>query len=512
MTAAVDYTGNVLYRYLRALSVKVSRGTVYSLLDIPVGNSMRGISDALDALHIKNEVYQLPISLEYLTQIDAPFITMLQTDKNPFRVVIKKNDSTVEFGNSEHLEVNTFLKQWTGCVLLGTTTTDTPSDTYYRWKNICYFLSKYKIVLAIILIIILGVVSTGQYNSSPTFTAYLTTLAFGIFVSIAILYKELFNERFLERFCHIGKVVDCNQILHSQGASIVGFGLGELSLFYFTTLFLFCVLFPKEYYSIAILCSAVAFCFTLYSVIYQLFVAHKGCMLCMLVNIAVWISIPILYRNRNINQIVSNLSPTTLFILVSIGCICLIADLTIKAIYKNLREKTILQHRMTDILKPEVFQSLLSLETHIEKPTPSNITLQNHKVGDQRLIIITNPNCGICAQKYQQIEELAQTVPMSLIILTFSNDKLGQHVAQTIITAYLMEDLGKALLLLSEWYKNRRLSEAEKYSITPEAKQIWEKQQEYCRMQRISKAPIGIVNGYYIPDIYQLSELKYVLI
>lgn len=57
---AIDNTGSVLYRYLQTLSVRVSRSTVRRLLDTPVGNSMRGISDALDALHIKNEVYQLP--------------------------------------------------------------------------------------------------------------------------------------------------------------------------------------------------------------------------------------------------------------------------------------------------------------------------------------------------------------------------------------------------------------------------------------------------------------------
>lgn len=80
----VENTTTVLYHYLRALSVKVSRRTVSHLLDTPVGDSMRGISDTLDALHIKNEVYQLPPSIDYFTQLEAPFITMMQVDKNPF--------------------------------------------------------------------------------------------------------------------------------------------------------------------------------------------------------------------------------------------------------------------------------------------------------------------------------------------------------------------------------------------------------------------------------------------
>ena len=37
----VDNTGKVLYHYLHALHVKVSKTTVYRLLDTPLGNSMR---------------------------------------------------------------------------------------------------------------------------------------------------------------------------------------------------------------------------------------------------------------------------------------------------------------------------------------------------------------------------------------------------------------------------------------------------------------------------------------
>ena len=197
---AVDNTSIVLYRYLRSLSVKVSRSTVHRLLYTPVGSSMRGISDALDALHVKNEVYQLPPSADYFAQLEAPFITMLQVDKNPFHVVTKKGDSIVEFENSERIGVDTFLKKWTGTVLLGEATEETPSDSLYLWKNMGYHLWKYKVVIAILLAIALGITSACQQNNPPAFISYLGILAFGILVSVAILYKEQFNDRFLEKF------------------------------------------------------------------------------------------------------------------------------------------------------------------------------------------------------------------------------------------------------------------------------------------------------------------------
>lgn len=65
---------SLLYHYLRMLSVQVDVGTVARLLAHPMGSSMRGLSDTLDALGIRNAVYQLPP--EYFDQLEAPFIAV----------------------------------------------------------------------------------------------------------------------------------------------------------------------------------------------------------------------------------------------------------------------------------------------------------------------------------------------------------------------------------------------------------------------------------------------------
>ena len=41
-----------------------------------MGNTLRGISDALDEFHIVHEVYQLPA--EYLKELECPFISVIQ--------------------------------------------------------------------------------------------------------------------------------------------------------------------------------------------------------------------------------------------------------------------------------------------------------------------------------------------------------------------------------------------------------------------------------------------------
>ena len=237
----VDNTSRILYHYLRVLHVKVSKVTVRRLLDNPLGNSMRGISDALDTLHINNAVYQLPA--EYFDKLESPLIAVTNDNDSPFCLVEKmeKGHVIITTPHTRHIKVDKqqFLQKWTGGVLVGEITEKTIQEKNYRLKNIGEWISQYQLLLAGIVAIFL-ILYHASRNYSSGMTLYLLTLCAGILVSAAILYKETINYQFLHSFCHIGKVIDCNEVLHSKGSRIIGVGLGELSLFYFSTLLLFC--------------------------------------------------------------------------------------------------------------------------------------------------------------------------------------------------------------------------------------------------------------------------------
>lgn len=510
---AVDNTGIVLYRYLRALSVKVSQCTVYRLLDTPVGSSMRGISDALDALHIKNEVYQLPPSAEYFSQIDAPFITMLDVNRNPFCVVTKKSDFIVEISNIEgkrqRVKADDFLRKWTGNVLLGETTTDTSSEPFTFWKDIWYYLLKNKIIIAILLVIMLGFLNVWQHEYSSIFMIYLGTLSMGILISVAILYKEQVNENFMERFCHIGKIVDSNHVLHSKGAKIAGISLGEASLLYFSVLFLFGVIRQTEFYGISAIACAIAFCFTVYSLIYQSLILRKGCMFCMLVNLTIWCSAIELYLLRNEFTVGNILLSVGIFI--AIGSICTVIGIAYKDYKKADKGKDVLKERLSALLHPMVFQKLLELEPAINKDVPLDIALNNPLQGENRLLVITNPNCTNCAKIHPYIEELSSEVPISLILVTYPADKAGKEIAEIILAAYLNKGWNIAMQLLKEWFEKKAINNTDKYQVTPEVEEIRKKQLVFCWKQNINQTPSVIIGRHRLPEVYPISSLRYVL-
>lgn len=506
----VDNTSRILYHYLRALHVKVSKMTVRQLLDNPLGNSMRGISDALDALHIRNEVYQLP--KEYLNELKCPCIAVTADNNAPYCLIekIEKETITITIHNTRHKSVSKrqFLQKWTGGVLMAELTENTIREKYCMLRNIVEWIRQYQLLLAVfitILFILFGI----SNNYSAGMILYLLTLCIGILVSSAIIYKETVNSRFLHRFCHIGRVIDCDEVLHSKGAQIMGIGLGELSLFYFSNLLLFALACPHDFYFISGICNIFAVAFTIYSILYQAFVVHKGCMLCMIANITVWSSSMVLILFQK--QFYKEISLIAILSLMAIACITLIGWLEIKTLLKAHAEGKQLKIRFSYLMEPVRFQKLLSVEAQIGEMVDKEIALHNQVSSERQLMIVTNPNCRNCAKMHSYIKEIASHISVSLILLTFPKDEVGEHVAKAIIATYRTEGWEKALMALEEWYKTHKQNELDKYAITIEEQRIWKQQQNYCSRQHISRTPSLIIDRYFVPECYQAKELKYVL-
>lgn len=505
----VDNTSEVLYRYLRALHVKVSKMTVHRLLDTPLGNSMRGISDALDSLHINNAVYQLP--KEFLDKLEAPCIVIINDHDSPLCLVEKIEETYITLSHSQRLRVSKqqFLQKWTGSVLVGEVTENTIQEKNCKLKDTAMWIQRHQLLLAGIITILLILYSTSR-NYSAGISLYLLTLCIGVLISSVILYKETVNSRFLHCFCHIGKTIDCNEVLHSKGSHIIGMGLGELSLLYFSTLLLFALICPYEFYCISVICNIIAIGFTLYSVIYQLFIIRKGCMLCMLINLTVWSSCVTLYILQG--QFNREFSFSTMLSFIAIACIYLVGWLQIRALLKVKEEGKQLKVQFSNLLNPDSFQKLLLAETQIGEMVNKEIALHNQISSTTQLMIVTNPNCKNCAKMHSHIKEIASNVSISLILLTFPKDGIGEKVAKTIIATYRTDGWEQAIAALEEWNKNHNTKEIDKYAITVEEQRIWKQQQIYCSQQHISQTPSIIVDGYYVPEFYQLKELKYVLI
>ena len=503
---AMTDTVSLLYRYLRLLSVRVDRGTVRRLLAHPLGDSLRGLSDALDALGVKNAAYQLPA--EYLDQIEAPFMAVTHQEAHPFCLVEQRTkEGFTVFAQGKRMSINkeAFLQQWNGGVLISEVTEATRQDRWYAVKNGCDVLLRHKLPVAFIFLFLLGLGHT-----ESVLWLYDITLWMGAFASAAILYKEWVDNRFLHRFCHIGQAVDCNAVLRSKGSRFMGIGLGDLSLFYFATVLLFSGSHPQGFYGLAVCCGIAALACTVYSVVYQVFVVRKGCMLCMAVNASVWLNSLALYGLYAREGMRLSFSFSDWVVLALSAGIVLGVGLSVKRWIKTEQAYRLLQARYAELLQPDAFQALLALQPALGTLPKKELCMRNGVEGSHEVLIVTNPTCKNCARLHPQLRELAAQIPVSLLLLTFPQDGMGQRVAQTVLAAYRTQGWDKAFDLLSQWYDTGKLP-VDTVQPTEEDVERWKQQQLYAYRHQLTRTPSLMVDGHYVPEVYKVRDLRYVL-
>ena len=501
------HTIYILYHYLRLLKVKVSYFKIQHLLDTPLGDTMRGISDALDELHIENAVYQLP-SIQYIFQLHTPFITLLN-DEDSFCIVTRTTENDVDYITSENEvkreDINAFKRHWTGTVLTAQVTQETQNEKGYIIKNLGYHFKNRAIIVGLIALISLGGISfyAHQVSISPLF--YLGIICSGVCVSMVIVYKEHFNEHFLNNVCQIGKNINCNRVLKSKGASLFGFSLGELSLSYFLLNFAICVILPHEYWIYSILLSIIGCCFTVYSLVYQSHVLHQICLFCITIDCIVWLQSLLLLTYGSLYEI----NHISLFIFL---LLC-IADIAFTIALNNIlrfRNKAISREsRMNALYTNEAFTQLLHLEPSICTMPESNIVLKNNVVGERRVLFITNPNCSHCASIFTVFKDASRHIPISLLFMVSPHDKKCSELVKLIIATYKQSGWEAAMFLLQEWYDKKRINAT--VQIDPETETICKAQLMFCLKQQINKTPVTIVDCHYVPEVYRLSDLRYVL-
>ena len=364
----IDHTTYILYRYLKELSVKISYGSIRQSLDTPMGNTLRGISDALDEFHIVHEVYQLPA--EYLKELECPFISVIQNGH--FCIVKNMNEKEVmlisDKGKKSIVSLEFFLTIWKGTVLIIDPLQTVQQEPYYRVKQIVSYLYiyRYLIILALAGMIYLFV---NHAHIGETLFNLMTWV--GLTVAIGIIYKESYDKDFLQRFCKIGTVVDCNGILHSKAANIGrAVSLGEMALLYFSTLFLYTAIHGADCLMVWVLSTAIALITTLWSVVYQVIIAKKLCMLCTLLDMVIWAQAAILYGFYHTDSL--GLTPSSVVLLLLVAGLCCSIWYSLKELisanYQSIQLKT---QKEALLSYPVLLDTLLPMETEIPQAESS---------------------------------------------------------------------------------------------------------------------------------------------
>lgn len=136
------------------------------------------------------------------------------------------------------------------------------------------------------------------------------------------------------------------------------------------------------------------------------------------------------------------------------------------------------------------------------------------------ITMVSNPFCGPCAKAHETLDQWLKTrddVKIKIVFATADRDdddktKISRHVSA-------LSRLNDAELLesaLNDCYRqgDKKYEEwARKYPVSQNADlaKVTLRQKEWCSMAEITSTPTLLVNGYKLPEPYQLENIKYLL-
>lgn len=482
--------------------------------------SIHSITGVLDHFNISNLALDVPSSESVLKQLPKTFLAQLKTDEGQdFAVITKKKDAiTAHFTVEEKVTYSQekFLNQFTGILIAVEKDETAPLNSktgLLLWR---------KGLLGLLGVTFLGLLSL--IKPPLEIVAYTILSVVGIITSIAITKQQLGMQTNLgNAFCSgESNVKDCNAVLTSDGAHILGLKLSDLSIVYFGSLLIssiISILFVIDSTPLLFI-SLAASPVVIYSVYYQYAFAKAWCPLCLIVA-AVLVIQAIIGATNLLSLQEIPLTTTGILLVVVIFLIVLTTWLFLEPNIKSLKE---LKQQKLDFFKFKKNYALFS--TLLEKSPIKDTTITNtseitfgNPNSDLSIVIVTSPICGHCKPVHEHIEKILNTYENLVhITIRFSVNTEDATSSLLKITSRLTEiyhNDGKenCLKAMHDIYggmsPEKWLNEWGSCKNTMVYNQILNSQFTWCRDKSINFTPAILINGRSYPSEYVRTDLIY---
>lgn len=284
------YPGNLACDYLRVLGVPFTEGyTKKRYREMPF-QTVFGLTRLLCEYGVESEGVNLSDKGE-LSKLRPPFIArtvgglVIVTSVSPSEVAYLTQ------GVEEKIPHEEFCKVWSGEALLSKVRNDAGEPDYRKHRNLDFLTHAKKwVLLACACTIFLWLfIMNGLYRHVSTVLISAIDLG-GIFFTYLLVQKSLnIHNAAADKVCSVLQVGGCDSILEMKASKFFGlFGWSEVGFSYFTVSLLTMLLFPCMLPWLA-LCNVCCLPFTVWSIWYQKFRAHKWCTLCVCVQCSLWL-------------------------------------------------------------------------------------------------------------------------------------------------------------------------------------------------------------------------------
>ena len=503
------------------LKLKVTKRTVEdSLLSHPGYPNLASFSHLLTRLQIDYQA--IKINEEQLSELALPFFAHLPKYGLVFVNSIDRHTIKYITGISGRISENkqTFCKKWSG-IIFTVDTGGAVSEDHYQIKAAIEKLRSYRLLICIILASLLLVLSGIKLGTNALF---LTTKVAGLTICSMLAYFDISQNAASSRFCKIGDKINCQSVLSSPAAKVLGtISMADIGLVYFATglIVVLChalTIVSTSYFFLLGVTALLALPYTLFSVYYQSFILKKWCTLCLSVIFLLWIEaasfLPYLSEPS-----LQSLQETDVIIFTSFALIVIIIWSFLKDSLTDRIALTSSKYQLQRLVRQtEIFNVLHSQTPKIDSYFHANHIRVGYPNAENNLLAIINPMCSVCAYKYADAVDLVKNYPdkVNVKFLFYTSsldmDSLDNRISATIIELFYHVEEEDFIQAVSEWFQHRNLQKLQsKYQVNDCSKQAVKtltNQFRWLKTTDIKVTPILFFNERKLSKQYSIRDLS----
>lgn len=522
---------SVIPSYFKKANVAFTSTKLNELLKVqPNSNSLLGVSDILNEYNVRNLAVR--IESTEIAKVETPYIAHLKLPYPRFVLVTEQDNNRIKYivedQTSVTKSISEFIEEWNNIVLLAAPTEES-GETDYKLNRREELLHIIRLPFCIITgILIIAYLAYRNFSltdiSSGIYLSLVFSFTTGCIVSILLMIQTIDkNSSLVSSICTLGKTTDCNSVLESSGAKLLGvISWSDIGFVYFLGNLL-TILSVSNSASALFFMNVCTLPYTFWSIYYQYRVAKQWCVLCLSIQALFWL-IFILYvasgAGITFNWLSINLYLEILLIfLFSSALLWFFAPFINRSFLVTPLEKELNSLKANEI----IFESSLKSQKKVAIEGFNRIIAFGGAGAPFLITMVTNPYCGPCAVMHKEVSRLLQQYPdyFELQILHAAtkteHDKRNDAI-KYLIGTYIKYDIEQVEEIYSEWYETGRIdlqNFRKKYPIdldNPEIKQVFDSNSEFCMVANITETPTIYINGYKLPNWYNIEDLKYFLI
>ncbi|MBR2606352.1 MAG: thioredoxin domain-containing protein [Bacteroidaceae bacterium] len=506
---------SIFLRFLDELEVQYTTQYATSTHDEhPYKNTIYGLSSMLDKYNISNVSYTLN-DKEELLKLQAPFIAQVTEEIVIVKAVSNEKVKYDWRGKELDVTFEKFKDIWSGVVLLAHPSEKSIEPEYSTNKRTILF-SRCKIAIIIfcaILSVVAALIGNNIYKDIYKLLFVITEIV-GVFTTVLLLTKQLKVENPLaDKICNLLKSGDCNDVLATKAAKF--FGIANWSEIGFTFFFvntLMAIILPETIFYISVI-TLLALPYTLWSVWYQKFKAHRWCVLCLIVQGLLWITTLVSLLGGVYNSPSCNI-PNLISLLSLYGVTLFSLNMLLPKFIKA-DELSFWKNNFNSLkARDNVFKLLLEEQKKFIIDDSASTLIFGNPDAPMQVTIFGNPYCNPCAELHKKLHMFeGYEIGIRYIFTSFRPEY--NNINKYLIAVYQQLGEEKATDIYNKWYDGGKAEKEkffENYNLDIENENVlveFKNHQQWIKNSRLSSTPTIIVNGHLLPSEYKIEDLIY---